>query len=520
MPQELFRKFDSPNLRGALGGALFLLLFSVAISVHYRPGTIGHHDSAYYLDGARHLARGEGFVSAESGVNGEKLAIANWPPGFSLLMVPGLWLGLSVHESAAFVLGGSYVLLLLSIYALLLLCTRFDRWPFALASCLVFGLTASLLDMLNRLLSDLPMSAALVLTLAVSVALLRALPDWRATKSAYGISALWAGLLAAVVLIRWAGMFAVFGVMTAVAVSVPLATLRRLWKRACVFVAVCGAVVGSWMLRNWALTGETMGERHLETTDPSLHLERAVSGVFLWATDARVLFGAESFWWNLYQTLLGVLFLLLVLGFRKATFDFPLGVRLVSITAAAYFFGLVFSASSHTFNSLLHPRYWIFVWAVLLCLAFSASAATTGKLKWATQGAFSLSLLVSFIVGLLHYYARHDAARLLAGTRVAPVQEVAEEMSKKNCQIVSNDNRVLLVNHGYNQLFRFPSSKGQLRKLSTLGAICVVWVRPEGASRLKAAKKQRQLLSFAEKMKWIHLERRRKTYEIWLPGPS
>jgi hypothetical protein len=413
MPRELFRKFDSPNLRGALGGALFLLLFSVAISVHWRPGTTGHHDSAYYLDGARHLARGEGFVSAESGVNGQKLAIANWPPGFSLMIVPGLWLGLSVHESAAVVLGGSYVLLLLSIYALLLLCTRLDRWPWALASCVVFALTASLLDMLNRLLSDLPMSAALVLTLALSVALLRGLPHFSEKKSAYGISVIGAGLLGAVTLIRWAGMFAVFGVMTALAVSIPWAALRRLWKQVCVFVAVLAAIVGGWMLRNWALTGETMGQRHLQTTDPSPHLERAVSGVFLWATDARVLFGAESFWWNLYQALLGGLFLLLVLGFRRATFDFPLGVRLISITAAAYFFGLVFSASNHTFNSLLHPRYWIFVWAALLCLAFSACAATTGRLKWAAQGVFSLSLLVSFIVGLSHYYARRDVKEAL-----------------------------------------------------------------------------------------------------------
>lgn len=509
-----------PELRGVIGGALALLLVSVAIVVHWRPGTIGHHDTAYYLDGARHLARGEGFVSAESNANGQKFAIANWPPGFSLLMVPGLWLGLTVHASAALVLGGSYVLLLLSTYALLLLCTRSDRWPWALASCLVFALTPSLLDMLNRLLSDLSMSAALLTSLAFTVALLRALPSFQDTRRAYGAAVFLAGLLAAVILIRWAGMFAVLGVLLGMFASVPLRTLRRFWKEAGAFAAVGGALVGGWMLRNWALTGETMGKRSLRATDPVMHLERALGGVFLWATDAREFLGAESGGWLSYRVLLGCLCVLLVVGLRKAKFDSPVGVRVVCITAAAYFFGLIFSAANHSFNSLLHPRYWIFVWAALLCLVFSVATSTAGRLKWPLQATFSLSLLFYAVVGVGQYRARLDASHVLQRTRAAPVQEVAEEISNKNCQIVSNDNRVLLVNHGYKQLFRFPTSKTQMRKLASRGSICVVWVRPEGNSRLKVAKKQRQLLQFAKDKKWIHRDRRRPTYEIWLPGPS
>lgn len=514
------RMVERHDLRGVIAGAVVLVLFSVAIAVHWRPGTIGHHDTAYYLDGARHLAQGAGFVSAESNTDGQKLAIANWPPGFSLLIVPGLWLGLTVHASAALVLGGSYVLLLLSTYALLLLCTRADRWPFALASCLVLGLTPSLLDMQNRLLSDLPMSAVVLLSLALSVALLRSVSSWQDTRWAYGVSVLLAVLLSAAVLIRWAAMFAVFGVVLAMFLSVPLRKLRRFWKQVGTFAAAGGALVGGWMLRNWALTGETMGKRSLRATDPALHIERAVDGVFLWATDVREFLGVESAGWHSYRVLLGSLFVLSALGFSKAKFDFAVGVRVLCITAVAYFSGLIFSASNHAFNSLLHPRYWIFVWAVLLCLAFSISASASGRLKWPLRAVFSLSLLFYAVVGVGQYRARHDAAVVLQRTRAAPVQEVAEEMSRRKCQIVSNDNRVLLVNHGYEQLFRFPSSKSQLRKLATRGSICVVWVRPEGASRLKVAKKQRELLQFAEKKKWIHRDRRRSTYEIWLPGPS
>lgn len=118
---QFVRRMVRPDFRGVAAGALTLFLYSLAIAIHWRPGTFGHHDTAYYLDGARNLAKGAGFISAESNVEGQKLAIANWPPGFSLLMVPGLWLGLSVHESAAFVLGASYVTLILSTYALLLL---------------------------------------------------------------------------------------------------------------------------------------------------------------------------------------------------------------------------------------------------------------------------------------------------------------------------------------------------------------------------------------------------------------
>jgi hypothetical protein len=519
MDLSVLRKVAGTDLRKLIAGGLALFVFSVAIAIHWRPGTIGHHDSAYYLDGARHLAQGAGFVSAESDLNGRKLPIANWPPGFSLLMVPGLWLGFSVHASAAFVLGASYVVLLLSTYALLLVCTRSDHWPFALASCLVFGLTPSLLDMLNRLLSDLPMSAVLVLSLAFSVALLRALPS---LKRGYVYSVLLAGLLAAVVLIRWAAMFAVFGVMAAFLVYVPLRTWRKLWKEVVAFTAVGGGLVGGWMLRNWLLTGEIMGQRNVQSTDPTIHLERALSGVLLWATDVRDFCGAKSGAWFSYRLLLGSMVVLgvLALGSKKMKVDSALGIRVLILTAVAYFFGMIFSASNHAFNSLLHPRYWIFVWAALLCLAFTLSASASGWLKWPLRGVFSLSLLLYFWVGVGQYLERHEAALALQRTRAAPVQEVAEEMSKRKCQIVSNDNRVLMVTHGYDQLFRFPSSKNQLRELSTRGSICVVWVRPEGDSRLRVAKKQRLLLHFAEKKEWIHLDRRGGTYEIWLPGPS
>lgn len=384
----------------------------------------------------------------------------------------------------------------------------------------MFALTPSLLDMLSRLLSDLPMSAALLVSLAFSVALLRALPNFRDTWRATGYSALLAGLLAAVALIRWAGMFAAFGVMLSFLISVPLRMWRNLWKQVLAVIVVFGGLVGGWLFRNKVLTGEIMGERNSHSSSVEMHLWRAAEGSFLWATDVRDFFGGESLGWFLYVGLLGVLGVLSVLGFRKTKLEAPVGLVVLGTTALAYFAGLVLSASNHAFNSLLHPRYWMAVWAVLLCVSFAVPTLASGRLKGPLRGAFILSLCIYAVVGVEQYRARHEAALVLQRTRAAPVQEVAPEMSTMDCQIVSNDNRVLLVNYGYEQLFRFPTSKKDFRKLAARGRICVVWVKPEGNSRLRVAKDQRSLLQFAEGRDWIHLDRRRRTYEIWLPGPS
>ncbi|HEX4355620.1 MAG TPA: hypothetical protein VHZ95_21990, partial [Polyangiales bacterium] len=48
------------------------------------PGDAGAFDSAYYLDGARHLARGDGYVSAAVTSEAPSFQpIVRWAPGFS-----------------------------------------------------------------------------------------------------------------------------------------------------------------------------------------------------------------------------------------------------------------------------------------------------------------------------------------------------------------------------------------------------------------------------------------------------
>ncbi len=504
--------------RGAYVGGLSLLVFAALLSLHWEPGNIGHHDTAYYLDGARQLASGNGFVSAESSISGQKIAIANWPPGFSLLMVPGIWLGLSVQTSAAFVLGGSYAVLLVSTYALLLLGTTARFWPVALFSCVAFGLTPSLLDMENRLLSDLSMSAAVMSAAAISVALLRQEENWRKSPSGYGWAAGLGGLFASIILIRWAGMFAAFGLVLSFLLCLPLAKIRKHLSLVAVCLGTCALLVGGWMLRNMALTGEAMGRRVTKLSDPALHVERALGGSLMWATDVRDLLGAESSEWFAYSAVLFALSGFLLLAAARARLEKNSACVFLTGTAGSYTVGIVLSAALHPFNSLLHPRYWIFVWATLLCVSLFVAVHARGRFVWPLRGLLALCLLIFGAVGQKQYQNRHPASVTPQRTLVDPVHEIADEMMKRKCQIVSNETRVLMVGSAYERLYRFPNSKRQLQKLHRNGPLCIVWLRPEGASRTKVASKQRGLIEWAKKQHYIHLDRRKSNYEVWLPG--
>lgn len=506
--------------RGAVLGGIGLLIACAALAWHSVPGNIGHHDTAYYLDGARQLARGNGFVSAESSPSGEKLDIANWPPGFSLMMVPGLWVGLSVHQSAALALGGSYVGLLAAIYSLLLMGSRIRNWPVALAVCAVFGLTPSLLEMQDRLLSDLPMSAALMVAVAATVATLQLGDRWRAGRLSFLIAGALGALFAWVVFIRYAGMFAVAGLVSSMGLLVGLKRIRDFWKQGVVLLGTTVFLVGGWMLRNSILTGEAMGQRGSRMTDPALHVERAVGGVLLWATDVRDFLGKESSSWLAFSLLQFALLFLLSVEAASGRLKRNTAAAVLGFTATAYTAGLILSASMHPFNSLLHPRYWVFVWAALLWMSLLLVVHAKTRFKWILRASFALSLATCFITGYSQYGERHAASVTPSRTRAAPVHEIADEMRKKDCHIVSNDNRVLLVNDAYDELYRFPNSKSAFKKLQKRGPICVVWIKPKVSSRTRVAGKQMKLLEWAEKKKFVHLDRKKRSYEVWLPGPS
>ena len=69
------------------------------------PAQKAREDSTHYIEGARHLAAGDGYVTGllEPGDEPRWRPITRFPPGFSLLLVPGIWLGLSPLASAAWV---------------------------------------------------------------------------------------------------------------------------------------------------------------------------------------------------------------------------------------------------------------------------------------------------------------------------------------------------------------------------------------------------------------------------------
>src|SRR6185369_12967631 len=118
-----------PNLTAQHVGLIMLVVVATAIVWIWAPAGDATSDSASYLDGARHLAAGGGFVSSQVRIGATApRPIVDFPPGFSLLMVPGIRAGLDVQHSAAVVLGVSYVAYCVATY-LLLLAASGGRWP-------------------------------------------------------------------------------------------------------------------------------------------------------------------------------------------------------------------------------------------------------------------------------------------------------------------------------------------------------------------------------------------------------
>jgi len=64
----------------------------MGILVATRLGVGVSPDSIYYLDGARHLLRGQGFSTGIT-CTGEPLPILHWPPFFSFLRAVSGWFG-------------------------------------------------------------------------------------------------------------------------------------------------------------------------------------------------------------------------------------------------------------------------------------------------------------------------------------------------------------------------------------------------------------------------------------------
>lgn len=361
-------------LRTAWLHALVVGLVASAVVCVVGPGDVGHNDSATYLDGALHLARGEGFVTNRTALlSTEPLPITLWPPGFSAAMVPGIWLGLSTAQSAGWVLGACHVLGALCLFLATLRLGTPRSLGLGWLVSLTFILQPHVLGSAESVMSDLPFTALVLAALLVSLHITR-----RARPSPWW-HALLGALLGCSVLVRYVGLF--------VAPCVLLGTwlgLRRprgRWHGLSSMapgVLVFAALAGAWPVRNARLGGQPMGRRGLAPNEVGAQLDEAMAGLGLWVDDVTEPLGHAALEHGAQAVLgaglaLGLWTLLRRRRFRQA------GPRTLLVVLASYAALLVLAASLHDFDSLKHSRFWLPAWPLAaLLLADAILAARHG----------------------------------------------------------------------------------------------------------------------------------------------
>ena len=450
-----------PNLTAQQVGLFLLMVASTAIVWIWVPAGRATSDSASYLDGARHLAAARGFVSSQVRIGATApRPILDFPPGFSLLMVPGIWIGLDVQRSAAAVVGVSYVVYCVATYLLLLEASG-GRWPrLALLFAAVLMLRPGVLLMLDTIGSDLPGAAFWMAAAYLGFRLLtRPTPDLRRSV---GIAI----LLGCAFLTRWSALYLVIPF----ALGMFLASSPRWshWQRsrcALVVLLVPLSVAGPWIVRNYLTTRTLFGYRRIHFADPLAVAADALSGL-----------GAGPFtrpedslaWARLGVMAMLALLALFVLARRRAWRHGPVCLALVS--ALGYGALLVLSASTSPIDPLRSPRFWLPVWPLLGALVL-ATASYRGA-DDSSGKALLLALVLHLFLGggqfgleFLSEVADARTGRDFRKESLAESAVIGYARRHAGITLLCNDPRVVLVNTAVPLVHELPQSAQQLDPL-------------------------------------------------------
>lgn len=193
-------------------------------------------DSIIYLDGARHVAAGDGFIAIAP--NGAPAPVTHFPPLYSFLVAALLTLGLPVEAAARCVAVAAFAALVGSIGWVALRTARSRIAALISAGLLAFGGPALALS--ERAWTDVPALVMLVWTLYF----LRLATD--GNRKALLAGAAFAG---AGVLLRYAGVVAI-GVGGAVLLVRPRWPWRRRLGGALTWTVVSAVPLALWLARN------------------------------------------------------------------------------------------------------------------------------------------------------------------------------------------------------------------------------------------------------------------------------
>jgi hypothetical protein len=478
-----------------LEAAFHLTVFAAAVWVAraWGPGQDGAFDSAFYLDGARHLARGHGYVSAITEPDQTSFGpITRWAPGFSLLMSGLIVLGVPALDAAAAVLGCCYAGALTVVGAIAFRVLGRRNWLACLLAVVAFGMLPATLGSLDALLSDLPFAAFALLAVLLCMVLSRSRRPHFALRLGLG------GCLAYMFLLRYAGALFIPGLLLATLWT--MRARRRSFWHACRLlipsVAIFAAVVAAWIARNKSLGPEAFGQRTFVEGNVAEQVERGVHGAFSWfarlsSADAM---GSGAYGLSLLP-LVGGLSALLLLPFAWRTSKRSL--ILLVLPALSYFVCMAAAASRMHFDAIDHPRFWIPVWPLSIVTILAAALRTRRRWLLPIQLAAACLVVTAAVVftlaarnslGSAHEYRGLLSRRWALAAPVLPAPEA--------CRLFTMDPRPFMLHRELGPTSGIPLSMAEYAAAAPHHrALCLAVVNKR--LRLSTSAEQRRPLQAA-----------------------
>jgi hypothetical protein len=455
------------------------------------PAEQGYFDSAFYVDGARHLASGEGYVSAfvEQAGQKELQPITHWAPGVSLMMTPLIWLGAAPLTAAAVVVGTCYVAGALLLFLLGTSLGGARAWPLALLVSALFALQPGTRVWLDAVLSDLPWASFALLSIWLGLRVMRSPDPGLALRLIWGLSLWW------VVLVRYAGLLFLPGLVGAVALG--MRAHGPVWKRPLrlwptLLPAALG--IGLWNLRNKHVADRPLGGWQFVDSDITTHFSRAARAIALWTVEAQSIaagLGLDApLRWLLIAALLSLV-PLVVISLRTHWRELVLVVS----SALGYFGALILTASVTVIAKLTESRFWIATWPLtwLAILLVVCSA----RPRWCLPFKVVVVGWLSAILGLYAYQTYRDVphARRQRGTLDPAWARAAEVLpGPDNCYVLVNDPRPLMLHRALPATGTIPLSLAdfEVAVQRSGGDLCVVTTDAIKRLRLSSSAEHRR----------------------------
>ena len=471
--------------------ALGVTLAAVFLALALGPAEQGYFDSAFYVDGARHLARGDGYVSAFVEQAGQSTfqPITHWAPGVSLMMTPWIWLGAAPLTAASIVVGACYVAATLLLFLLGTSLAGARAWPLGVLVSGLYALQPATRVWLDAVLSDLPWATFALLSVWLGLKVMRSEAPSTALRFVWGLSLWW------VVLVRYAGLLFLPGLVGAVVLG--MRAQRPLWKRPLVlWPALLPAAlgVGLWNLRNKHVADRPLGGWQFVDSELAQHLVRATRAATLWTSEAQQTAATLGLEGPLSWLLIAALISLVPLVVSSARSHWREFVLIVA-SAAGYFSALVFTASVTVIAKLSESRFWIVIWPLTwLAIALVVGAA---RPRWCLPFKVVVLGWLSAVLGLYAYQTYLDAphARKPRGTLDPAWARVAAVVPRpETCKVLTNDPRPLMLHLELPPTSTIPLTIAEFEAAMQRsgGNWCVVTTEPSKRLRLSSSAERRR----------------------------